>query len=93
MKRNIGLDPLAVTEMQTTFDYYEEQQIGLGDDFITEVDDSFELISIFPDAFPIKYKQLRGYVLPKFPFIIFYNYTDTEIRIVSIFHTSRKRNY
>jgi plasmid stabilization system protein ParE len=91
MKRSIGFDPKAKKDLQTAYDYYEAQQVGLGEDFLIEIDESLGLLLSYPFAFPNKYKNLREYAVPRFPFLIYYEVTDTQLRILSIFHTSRNK--
>jgi toxin ParE1/3/4 len=91
MKRNIGFDPIAEKDLQTAYDYYEAQQAGLGEEFLIEIDESLELLLSYPFAFPNKYKYLREYTIPRFPFLIYYEVTDTQLRVLSIFHTSRNK--
>lgn len=83
----------ALKQMQEAFDYYELQQQSLGDRFLDELEDSFELIRLFPSANPCKFKHYRQRTLPVFPFIVLYEHQLTFIRVTGVYHTSKKREF
>lgn len=87
----LNIDPLADKEFQNSIDWYEENQIDLGNDFIKEVEDVLDLIKQNPYAFQLKKHQVREAPVKKFPFQIVYKIYPKikEILIISIFHTSR----
>jgi plasmid stabilization system protein ParE len=55
------------------------------------IEDSVKTISENPEAFPIRIKHFREYVMPVFPFLIIYEHIPDKnlIYILRIFHTSR----
>ncbi|QEK51961.1 type II toxin-antitoxin system RelE/ParE family toxin [Pedobacter aquae] len=78
-------------EFLDAFCWYQEQKLGLGDDFKTEIYKHLNLISENPKHYPKKIRELRELVVKKFPFIIIYSIDETSriIYIASIFHFKR----
>ncbi len=54
-----------------------------------EAEIDFEHIKQKPNSFPIVHKDLRKYIVKKFPFVIYYRIIDLKIQVIAIFHTSR----
>lgn len=83
--------PLAEKEFFESFEYYENQISGLGNDFIKTIDKTINIISKTPQVFPFKHKKLQEASLKKFPFVIVYKVNEKQktIFILSVFHTSR----
>jgi plasmid stabilization system protein ParE len=77
-------------DVEESISWYDEQLIGLGDDFMAILNNAIEIISINPEAFPRKRNHLRQMPVNKFPFIIVYEIEkENIIRILRVFHTSR----
>lgn len=83
----------AENELSEAYDWYEEQQSGLGNRLFGEVNHYLQLIETNPFHFPVKYpEELRSASLKIFPYLIIYWVDETKRTafVVSIFHTSRK---
>lgn len=95
MKYEIVFQPKAITEIQNSIDYYDEQQFGLGEKFYNELFEYIEAIIINP-FYKILAQNIRVLPLKKFPFIIFYWVDEIEkkVYIEAVFHTSQNsENY
>ncbi|MGQ0738666.1 MAG: type II toxin-antitoxin system RelE/ParE family toxin [Bacteroidota bacterium] len=81
----------AQKELNTSWEWYEERQKGLGDRFADEVFKNIFLIEKNPERFPVRIKNFREKPLWLFPFVIIYKivYSNKSVRILSVFHTSR----
>jgi plasmid stabilization system protein ParE len=81
----------AQKELNTSWEWYEEREKGLGDRFAEEVFKTILLIEKNPERFPVRIKNFREKPLRIFPFVIIYKivYRDKFVRILSVFHTSR----
>lgn len=79
----------AKPEIQEAYDWYENQQDGLGEKFLSKLDETFDLISIHPYSFPKKRDEFRECYLGDFPFLIVYEVKGKNIYVQAIFHTSR----
>ena len=85
----IKYSELAEIEFIQAYNYYEEQTIGLGEKFITEIDTIITTIGKNPYLNQRKHKHYREAVLKKFPFFLVYEIHDNTVIINSVFHTSR----
>jgi len=90
MKFRIIFSPLARLDVKQSVEWYDEQSDGLGDNFLSAIDEELTIISSIPEAFSKRKGNIRQKPLKKFPFIIVYTIVDEEhINIARIFHTSR----
>lgn len=90
MKYDIVFQPRAISEIQKSIDYYDNQQIGLGESFLLELFEFIESIAINP-FYKIHSENIRILPLKKFPFVIFYWLDESENRVYveAVFHTSQ----
>jgi toxin ParE1/3/4 len=89
MRFKIELDPLAIKDLQTAIDYYEEQQRGLGSKFETTVDKHFAALSKNP-FFQIRYDAIHCMPIRKFPYMVHFSIDEVSklVRIIAVLHTS-----
>lgn len=90
---SVELIAIAEDELSEAYDWYEEQQAGLGNRLYVGVNDLLNIIEINPEQYPIKYQgDLRYAVLNKFPYLIIYwiDKENNKVIVLSIFHTSRE---
>ncbi len=52
--------------------WYEDQQVGLGTEFIKVLEGAFAKIGTSPEMYPLVYRNVRRLLIPKFPYAIFY---------------------
>ena len=52
--------------------WYEERRRGLGEQFLSAVETTFDQIEQFPELFAIRYSQVRMAPVPRFPYAVFY---------------------
>src|SRR5690606_6087316 len=76
-------------EIEEAYFYYEYAQKGLGDKFITHLDNYLERISTSPWQFPEKRSPYREAFVRKFPFLIIFEIQNNNIVIYSVFNTSQ----
>lgn len=79
----------AEIDFDTSYEYYYEDNPKVADTFYREINLAFENIKQNPNSFPTVYKDVRKYVIKKFPFVIYYRIVDEIIQVIAIFHTSR----
>jgi toxin ParE1/3/4 len=88
-KYKLEITEFAEIEFSNGFNYYESQQIGLGNHFELEADVLLSKISDNPFLFQRKFKHFREAVFRKFPYFIVYEINGNLIIIHSFFHTRR----
>ncbi len=82
-------------ELDHAVDWYEEQQPGLGDEFLTEVERSLALIAGNPDAWRVwpGEPRARMFLMRRFPYVIAYRAIGDDIIILAFAHARRRPGY
>jgi toxin ParE1/3/4 len=76
----VTFDSEAEAEFRAAAVYYEGRQVGLGDDFVAEVEQAVQRIAQTPQAFPLHGSAgYRKCILRRFPYTLFF----LELRIGS----------
>jgi len=83
----------ATIELDDAIEYYELQLSGLGKKFFTEVIETLEIISKFPQSFTQNSEHTRKAVLRKFPYNLIYSFLDNKIYIIAVAHQNRVPEY
>jgi len=90
----IVFHPLAERELIDAASYYEEQEQGLGLEYLTEVEGVSNLLTRYPAAGVVIRGSVRRLILPKFPYSLLYRIVNEDlIRILAIAHHKRKPQY
>jgi len=89
MTRRFILRPRAERDIQSTFDWYESQQPGLGDEFLVSLRKQLETVRSHPEAFPVLYRDVRRAVVSRFPYVVFYVVQATRVAVLAVVHQSR----
>lgn len=80
----------AEDDLLESYVWYDNQKLGLGEDFLDALDGARDAILSNPLAYKIVYrKRVRAYTLTSFPFQILYLIEKDEVNVISVFHTSR----
>ena len=89
MSLPLRLLPEAKAEFDDAADWYEDQQTGLGVDFVARVRDVLRRIAAQPRLHAAVYQDVRKAVVSRFPYIVLYREEPAEVVVISVFHTSR----
>lgn len=89
----IIFNELAGDELKDAVDFYNLELSGLGDNFKDEIKKSLKRIHDYPTAWPTITRDIRKYILHKFPYKILYSVEKDHIFIIAIAHQHRKPNY
>ena len=89
MTRRFILRPRAERDIQSTFEWYESQRSGLGDEFLASLREKLETVRSFPEAFPVLYRNVRRAVVSRFPYVVFYLVQPTRVAVLAVVHQSR----
>lgn len=63
MTRRFVVRVRAERDIQSTFEWYESQQRGLGDEFLASLRDRLETVRSFPESAPLLYRDVRRAVV------------------------------
>jgi mRNA-degrading endonuclease RelE of RelBE toxin-antitoxin system len=84
---------IAEIELDEAIEFYNHQLTGLGNQFLTEVLDTIERISVFPNAWHLCSPNTRQCRMKRFPYKVIYQVLNDEILVVAIAHLHREPNY
>lgn len=80
---------LARLELQDAYKWYEQQQGGLGLEFMDAIDEVVQRILSNPLSFPKVFKERRKVLPRRFPYLIIYEIHGDVILVVAVMHGSR----
>ena len=95
---NARLLPDAEAEAQATAQWYEDQQAGLGEQFLAAFVDGILQVERHPSRFPrverlrVK-REIRRCMLGRFPYSIVYEVRERDLLILAVAHAKRRPNY
>jgi len=73
--------------------YYEDQVVGLGDDFIDEIEKVLDVIEQQPASGTKITKTERRFLVSRFPYGIIYSVEANQIVIFAVMNLKRKPGY
>lgn len=85
--------PDVYIDVKGSYEWYEEQSVGLGSRFIAELEFSYDAIRYSPQTWPSFEEGFHRYILPRFPFSVIYKETGDAIFVLAVMHNSRKPGY
>jgi toxin ParE1/3/4 len=89
MKYRVIVRPEAEDDLKEAYSWYEDKRIGLGYDFLLQVDAGLNLIARSPNIRPIEYKETRKHLVKRFPYKIIYLVEKEKIIVLAVIHGSR----
>ena len=85
--------PDAEIELIEAAEFYERRVTSLGAQFLDAVDHAIGAILDAPTRWNAVETDLRRYLMPRFPYAIYYRTAPDEIRILALEHHSRDSDY
>ena len=87
----IIITPLAHHDEENAYQWYEGKLKGLGDEFLTSLEIAYRKIAENPDHFSFidSKKEIRDYLLPRFPFLIVYRIKNNSVEIITVHHAKK----
>lgn len=85
----------AATEFVEAAGWYEGREKGLGAERIAEVNARVEFLRSTPERFPVwrQHAAFHRALLDRFPYALFYRFTDDQVFVFALSHTSREPGY
>ncbi|HMJ26588.1 MAG TPA: type II toxin-antitoxin system RelE/ParE family toxin [Pyrinomonadaceae bacterium] len=81
--------PEAQTDLLQTRDWYEAQQLGLGQAFSVAVDEAVIRIVAMPQMYAVVFRNVHRGKLRTFPYLIYYRVLSDRIEVIAVLHGSR----
>ena len=89
MNYRLEITKAAQQDLEESYDWYETKLAGLGDDFISAVEDAITTIIQHPESYAIFVDDYRKVSTTRFPFKVIYSLKGELIIIWSVYHHSR----
>jgi len=86
----ITFKPEVYDDIKTAYDWYESQRVGLGEDFLLTLEESYVKITRTPKLYQDIYKLVRRKLVRRFPYGIFFVIRENTIIVLAILHTKRE---
>jgi toxin ParE1/3/4 len=93
MSFEIVIQSEAILDMQEAFEWYEKQELGLGFEFIEEIESGYLKISKHPLHYTSVNERFRRLRINRFPYLIVYEIEGNKIYINAVRHISRKPKF
>jgi plasmid stabilization system protein ParE len=90
---NVSLLSPAEIEIASAVEWYDEQEAGLGPDFLDEIEHTIESIAALPTLYPQVLANFRRALVRRYPYCIWYEITTTEVVIHAVSHLRRHPDY
>jgi plasmid stabilization system protein ParE len=88
MGANLIIASEAVKDLAEAYDWYEGRRLALGEEFLSCVDASIQMICRIPEMYPSAYQTYRRGMVRRFPYAGFYRYANETVTVYAVFHAS-----
>ena len=82
-------EPRADLDVAATFDWYEEEQAGLGREFLDELRATYDRIAGAPLAYRDLRSGIRRALLRRFPYAVYFAIQGVVIVVLAVLHARR----
>lgn len=89
----VVFDPLAKLEFDEAREYYEVQELGLGERFRIAVWAAIEILERYPNIGRDVRVRIRKMLVKRFPYKLIYSATDSGVYIIAVAHGHRRPDY
>jgi plasmid stabilization system protein ParE len=86
---NFIILPEAEDDVAQAYTWYENQELGLGEEFLRCVDACIQSILRNQEMYPIAHQNYRRAMIRRFPYVLFYEYSGSMITVYAVFHCSQ----
>lgn len=87
---HIAFKPEVYGDIETAYDWYESQRIGLGEGFLLTLEESYAKITRTPKLYQDVYKSVRRKLVRRFPYGVFFVLREDIIIVLAVLHTKRE---
>ena len=81
--------PLVRADLQSAYDWYEDQLPGLGGEFREEFFRVYRKLRLGPLLYAVRFSGIRRLNVDRFPYGIFYIVKPDEVCVLAVLHASR----
>jgi plasmid stabilization system protein ParE len=89
VRRKIILLPEALLDAENAYQWYQEQDAGLGEEFLRCLEAAYAKIGESPEHYPIRFDSFRRFLIRRFPYAVYFEHDETNVWVYYIFHCSQ----
>ncbi|WP_201324649.1 type II toxin-antitoxin system RelE/ParE family toxin [Pseudanabaena sp. lw0831] len=89
MSKSLIILPEAEQDVTEAYDWYQERELGLGEEFLRCIDATIQTIERNSEIYGFIYDNYRRALVRRFPYAIFYEYFEDRITVYAVFHCSQ----
>jgi plasmid stabilization system protein ParE len=89
MTRAVIFLPEVNADIGAAYWWYEEKDVGLGDEFLRCLEEAFSRISNHPEHFPVRFDDVRRILVRRFPYAVYFHHDDVNVFVSYVFHTAQ----
>lgn len=89
MNYQLVIKPLAENDIIETYGWYNQEQGGLGDIFLDQLERSLEFIKKNPAQYQIRYKEVRMAKVNRFPVCLHFTIEEDTVFVHAALSTNR----
>lgn len=90
MARSLRYHPLFESDVLNAAAWYDQRHPSLGADFVVRVQSAVVQMIVDPDRRTSAEYGVRYWPLERFPYVLFYDLTETELLVLGVMHTSQE---
>jgi plasmid stabilization system protein ParE len=79
----------AKSEFEDAAVRYDEQRLGLGEEFTIEIEQAVARAADAPERYPIVFGDVRRTVARRFPFSVYFRVRSDALVVLAVFHGRR----
>jgi toxin ParE1/3/4 len=79
----------AKNEFEDAAVWYDEQRLGLGEEFIIEIEQALANAAAAPQRYPVVFGDIRRAVARRFPFSMYFRVRSDALIVLAVFHGRR----
>ena len=80
---------VARSEFEDAAVWYEEQRVGLGEEFIIEIEQALANAAAAPQRYPVVFGDVRRTVARRFPYSVYFRVRSDVLVVLAVFHGRR----
>ena len=85
--------PHAESDLQRAWQYYESEQAGLGDEFLSELRPLVQSLEHHPERVPYYYRGFRRLLAARFPYKVFYRIMAERVIVFRVLHAKQDHRH
>jgi plasmid stabilization system protein ParE len=92
MSWELAFHPDVEDEVRGAYQFYENRQAGLGDDFLAALEAAYAVLQTRPEQHQILEQDIRHSRLRRFPYAVYYRIVTDRVEVIAVHHGSRDPN-